>query len=83
MIQWTSSEVKKITEPLLPTKPISFLHGEPLIQWTSSEVKKIKNIENLYFAIVGKFPMVGRRSRKSANRFPINVGLNVRSKLVL
>lgn len=45
----------KLTEPLIPIKPISFLHGELLIQWTSLEVKKMNNIENLDFAIVGKF----------------------------
>lgn len=39
----------KHSEPLIPMKPIFFLHGEPLIQWTSSEVMKMNNIEILLF----------------------------------
>lgn len=39
----------------IPVKPVTLLHGEPYIRWTESEVKKMDIMENLQYAIVGKF----------------------------
>lgn len=41
-------------EPI-PIKPITFLHGQPLIKWTELEVKRMNLIEGLQYAVVGKF----------------------------
>lgn len=40
---------------MIPMKPVSYLHGEPIIQWDQSEVDQIVVNENLQFALIGKF----------------------------
>lgn len=45
----------RITEQIIPIKPVSFLHDEPFLKWTTTEVKRMNSIENLCYAVVGKF----------------------------
>lgn len=35
-------------------KPVSYLHGEPIVQWEQSKVDHIVINENLQFAVIGK-----------------------------
>ncbi|KAH0748041.1 hypothetical protein KY290_027273 [Solanum tuberosum] len=39
----------------IPMKPITFIHGEPRIIWTTDEVERMNILENLQYAVVGKF----------------------------
>uniref|UniRef100_M1DIB4 DUF4283 domain-containing protein n=1 Tax=Solanum tuberosum TaxID=4113 RepID=M1DIB4_SOLTU len=41
--------------PVIPTKPVIILQGEPSITWKTSEVRLLIMKENLQFAIIGKF----------------------------
>lgn len=43
------------TNPMIPAKLVVMLHGESNITWKASEVKSLIRIENLQYAIIGKF----------------------------
>ncbi|XP_059289380.1 uncharacterized protein LOC132042890 [Lycium ferocissimum] len=39
----------------IPIKPVVFQHGEPTVQWDIDEVERMVILENLQYAVVGKF----------------------------
>ncbi|WMV46852.1 hypothetical protein MTR67_040237 [Solanum verrucosum] len=39
----------------LSLKPISYLHGEPIVMWEQDEIDQMIVNENLEYAVVGKF----------------------------
>lgn len=39
----------------IPSKPISYLHGEPRVVWEEEEVKRMIVNENLQYAVIRKF----------------------------
>ncbi|XP_049378009.1 uncharacterized protein LOC125842724 [Solanum stenotomum] len=42
-------------ETAVSTKPITFLHGEPIVIWEQKEVDNMIIRENLQYAVIGKF----------------------------
>lgn len=50
LLKANPSQIKSI-----PTKPISYFHGEPIVQWGQAKVDQMMINENLQYAVVGKF----------------------------
>ncbi|KAG5570617.1 hypothetical protein H5410_060383 [Solanum commersonii] len=44
-----------MTSKPLPLKPISYLHGEPIVVWDQEEIDQMIINESLQYAVVGKF----------------------------
>ncbi|KAG5595667.1 hypothetical protein H5410_036899, partial [Solanum commersonii] len=50
-----SQNIKHATVTPIPSKQPSYINGIPRITWTEDEVRQMNTIENLQYAVIGKF----------------------------
>ncbi|KAH0698547.1 hypothetical protein KY284_012762 [Solanum tuberosum] len=50
-----SQNIKPATVTPIPIKQPSYINGIPRITWTEDEVRQMNTVENLHYAVIGKF----------------------------